>query len=232
MKDSPSFALCNVLHKLIAEVLSSWLIQSLLRIISLMRSTFILGRLTTDNVLVFKVIHHLKNKGRGKFRAVAMKVDISKAYNRVDWGCPRSMLTKFGFDAHWKRWMMLCVTSVKYTIALSGALLGPILPYRGLRQDDSLLLSLSIPCVEDLSFLLRQAEGRGDLHGISVCQDAPPISHLHFAYGNVFFFRLWNLNVEKCNKVFQPINQPQANAMVVSRVLSYWRSQKGSSILT
>lgn len=51
-------------------------------IISLMQSIFVLGRLSTDNVLIaFEVIHHMCNKDRGKVRDVGLKINISKAYD-------------------------------------------------------------------------------------------------------------------------------------------------------
>ena len=58
---------------------------------------------------------------------------------------------------------------------------GPIISGRGLRQGDHLSPYLFILCTEGLSALIKQAEARGDLHGVKICQNVPIISHLLFA---------------------------------------------------
>ncbi|MCI28536.1 RNA-directed DNA polymerase (Reverse transcriptase), partial [Trifolium medium] len=119
-----------------------------------------------------KVIHHMKSKTRGKKGDVSLKLDISKAYDRIDWDFLRDMMVKMNFSKKWIEWIMLCVETVDYSVIVNGHQVGPIIPGRGLRQGDPLSPYLSIICAEGLSALIRKAELRGDLHGIKICRNA------------------------------------------------------------
>lgn len=86
MKDLRPMALCNILQKILAKVLANRLKIILPEIISENQSAFVPGRSITDNVLVaFEIIHHMKIRSRGQKGEVALKLDISKAYDKVNW---------------------------------------------------------------------------------------------------------------------------------------------------
>lgn len=85
MKDLRPIALCNVLYKIIAKVLSNRLRNLLPGIIAENQSAFVPGRSITDNVLLaFEILHYMKQKKSGVEGVVALKLDVSKAYDRVD----------------------------------------------------------------------------------------------------------------------------------------------------
>ncbi|XP_058764318.1 uncharacterized protein LOC131637728 [Vicia villosa] len=99
------------------------------------QSAFVEGRSILDNALVApEIIHSLKRKTAG----IALKIDISKAYDRVDWGFLRGVLLRMGFDENWIHWLMMCVSSVHYSVLVNSDRIGPIIPGRGLRQGDPL----------------------------------------------------------------------------------------------
>ena len=126
---------------------------------------------------------------------MAFKINISKAYDRVDWGYLKAILLQLGFSSNWVGLLMLCVTTVQYSILLNGKELGPIVPKRGLRQGDSLSPYLFILCVEGLSALFRKAERHGELYGCRILRRAPSISHLLlmivFSSSKQLLMRLW-----------------------------------------
>ncbi|CAJ2636059.1 unnamed protein product [Trifolium pratense] len=165
MKDWRPISLCNVLYKIVAKVLANRLKPILEKCISENQSAFIPGRSILDNAMAaIEIIHYMKSKTKGKKGEVALKLDISKAYDRIDWEYLKDIMAKMGFSQQWIGWIMLCVETVDYSIIVNGNMVGPVVPGRGLRQGDPLSPYLFIICAEGLSALIRQAENRGDLH--------------------------------------------------------------------
>lgn len=104
-------SLCNVFYKLIAKVLANRLKKVLHNIISLSQSAFIPGRLITDNILVaFEALHTMDTKMKGKEGFMALKLDMSKAYDQVKWNFLESVMRKIGL-AEW--WILMAMTCIK-----------------------------------------------------------------------------------------------------------------------
>ena len=84
MTEFRPISLCNVIYKLISKVLANCLKAILPQIISENQSAFLSERLITDNVLVsFELMHYLDHKRDGKDCFMAVKLDMSKAYDKV-----------------------------------------------------------------------------------------------------------------------------------------------------
>ncbi|GAU36566.1 hypothetical protein TSUD_277720 [Trifolium subterraneum] len=165
------------------------------------QSVFVEGRSILDNALIAtEVIHALKRKTQGRRGELALKIDISKAYDKVDWGFLRGVMTKMGFSDVWIQWVMMCVSSVNYSVLMNSDRVDPISPGRGLRQGDPLSPYLFILVTECLTALIHQAVGRGDLHGVRICRGAPEVSHLLFADDCFLFCRA---NVAEVNELMR-----------------------------
>jgi hypothetical protein len=98
------------------------------------------------------------------------------------------VLAKLGFHSQWIRWVMACVTTVRYTIRFNGHLLDPFSPTRGLRQGDPLSPYLFLFVADGLSCLIRKEIEDGALHELHICRHALGISHLLFADDSLLFF--------------------------------------------
>lgn len=166
LKDFRPIALCNVLYKVMAKVLANRMKNILPTLISEKQSAFVPGRCITDNILVaFEVIHHMRGEKKTQEGSVALKLDISMAYDRVNWGYLKKRMYDLGFCLKWISWMMRCVSTVSYEVCFNGTSVGPICPMRGLRQGDPLSSYLFLLCVEGLSNSLDNATEEGRLHG-------------------------------------------------------------------
>jgi hypothetical protein len=140
-------------------------------------------------MVAIEVVHFMRTKTKGKAGWVALKLDISKAYDRMSWEYLRVVLTRMGFNDKWVHWMAMCVESVDYSVLVNGEKVGPVIPRRGLRQGDPLSLYLFILCAEGLSSLIDRAEATCDITGTSICRGAPRVTHLLFADDCFLFFK-------------------------------------------
>jgi len=87
-----------------------------------------------DNILIaYELTHFLLNKREGDLGYVDLKLDMSKAYDRLEWCFLRDIMRRLGFDKQWIEFIMECVTTVKYQIKVNGELSGRFTPQRVLR---------------------------------------------------------------------------------------------------
>ena len=136
------------------------------------------GRLITDNVLVaFETIHHISQKKGGRVGEMALKLDMSKVYDRMEWACLEKIMKKLGFDDKWCDLIMMCVTTVSYFVKINGKPKGHIVLSRGIRQGDSLSPYLFLLCAEGLSTLIKKEVENGRLGGsCSLLEESQNIS--------------------------------------------------------
>lgn len=130
MKDLRPISLCNVVFKFLflSEVLAKRLKNVLDKCVSEEQSAFVSGSINDNVLVVSEILHAMKCKRRGKQGDVALKIDISKAYDRIDWDYVKAMLSKLGFHTDFVGWIMLCVSSVRFFINVNEDMVGPITP--------------------------------------------------------------------------------------------------------
>ncbi|KAK0594791.1 hypothetical protein LWI29_000556 [Acer saccharum] len=160
MGDFRPISLCNVVYKVVSKALANRFCGVLNEVISDNQSAFIPGRLITDNAIIgFECMHALKRKKKGRTGALALKLGMSKAYDRVEWNFLAEMTRKLGFSDGWVNRIMKCVLSVSFSFLVN----------------------------EGLSCLFRKAKSVGDIAGFRYNQQGPIISHLFFADDSMIF---------------------------------------------
>lgn len=128
-------ALCPVLYKITVKAVANRIRRILDKVIGEEQSAFVSGRLITDNVLVaYGSFHAIRRRKKGKNCCCVVKLDMLKAYDRVEWQYLEAIMYKLGFTDRFARLVMKCVTSVRFTIKVNGELLPFFNPSRRLRQ--------------------------------------------------------------------------------------------------
>ncbi|GJX71997.1 RNA-directed DNA polymerase, eukaryota, reverse transcriptase zinc-binding domain protein [Tanacetum coccineum] len=133
--DYRPIACCNVLYKIISKILTNRIKTALCKIVSPTQSAFIPGRQITDNILLTQELLRGYTWKNGPKR-VAMKIDIQKAYDTVNWDFLECTLKEFEFPQKMVEWIMVCVRSASFSICVNGERHGYFKGGRGLRQGD------------------------------------------------------------------------------------------------
>ena len=150
-------------------------------------------------LVAFDSIHSMKRRKKGKQFSCAVKLDMMKAYDRVEWHYLEAMLLRLGFDAPFVRLIMRCVTSVRFSVRMNGELLPSFTPSRGLRQGCPVSPFLCLLCAEGLTSLLNHFGGHFVDRGIRVSYRSPWINHLLFADDSLIFISATVESVDRLN---------------------------------
>lgn len=156
MKDYRPIACCNVLYKVVSKILANRLKKLLPRIILENQSAFVQGRLLMENVLLASELVKDYHKEIVSPRCV-MKIDISKAFDSVQWEFVLHSLRALGFPEKYVHWIQLCIASPSFSVQVNGDLAGYFQSSRGLRQGCSLSPYLFVLCMNVLSWKINKA---------------------------------------------------------------------------
>ncbi|KAH9724450.1 reverse transcriptase domain-containing protein [Citrus sinensis] len=196
--DFRPISLCNVIYRIVAKTMANRLKQILHQVISPTQSAFIPNRLITDNIIIgYECLHKIRHNKSTKKGVVALKLDISKAYDRVEWRFLEQTMGQLGFSHKWIKLVLNCITTANFSIIISGKPKGLFRAQRGLRQGCPLSLYLFLICVEAFSNLLMQAERQNLIYGLRFGQEIS-ITHLLFADDSLIFARA---STNECNQL-------------------------------
>lgn len=118
---------------------------------------------------------------------MAVKLDMSKAYDRVEWNFLKEMMIRMGFDQKWVDKIIKCISTISYSVVINGHIGEKIVPTRGLRQGDPLSPFLFLICGERLSSLIRLALNEGFFKGVKISRSGPQVTHLLSADDCILF---------------------------------------------
>jgi hypothetical protein len=172
-------------------------------------------------IVAFEALHTMDVNLKGRKGYMAIKLDMSKAYDRVEWDYLEGIMKRIGFADRWIHLIMSCVRSVSYAILINGQPYGHIKPSRGIRQGDPLSPYLFILCAEGLSSLLNKAEEEGRISGLSIARGGTKINHLFFADDSLFFVGRLFPNGPPYRVFLTAMLWPLVRSLIVKRLLYF-----------
>lgn len=222
-KDFRPISLCNVINKILTKVMSSRLNKILPRIISASQSGFTPGRDIGDNILLAQeLIQNIDRKTRGG--NAVLKLDMAKAYDRVDWEFLFKVMEKFGFNQDWIDKIKRSINNCGFSILINGELKGYFKSTRGLRQGDPISPSLFIILAECLSrglyYLFYNNVDLQFRYGGRI-----PVSHLAFADDIVIFTNGQKSSLNKIMKFISHYTESSGWAINCNKSSLYTRRE-------
>lgn len=129
--DYRPITLCNLIYKISSKIIANRLKYFPSKHIEKEQYGFLKGRSIHDAVtIVQEVLHSMHG---GKKEGIIMNIDLLKAYDRVDWSYIRMLLLKMGIPMGAIRWIMGCISSVRYAVLINGKRTPFFSAERGLR---------------------------------------------------------------------------------------------------
>lgn len=168
--DFRPIGLCNFAYNIISKILVNRLKALSPELKTPFQSTFVAGRRIQDSIVItYEMLHYLKTRrtcrgvpGRSKY---ALKIDIQKAYDRVDWTFHVRGMEREGLCEKWVGLIKACISKVTYQVNVNGKRTKVITPTRGLRQGDLLSPCMFIVMADVFSRLIEQQVGLGTVEG-------------------------------------------------------------------
>ena len=159
----------------------------LCKLISHCQYAFIPGRWIAENEIIVQELLHSFRQRKVKNGLMAVKLDLQKAYDRVNWSFLKTVLANFGFNETFVGWLMECVTSVYFALLINGGITEHFNPSRGLRQGDLLSPYLFTLCQDVLSRLLEKQLAEGGISGVKASIGGPIFIHVMYVDDIVMF---------------------------------------------
>ncbi|XP_030923019.1 uncharacterized protein LOC115949894 [Quercus lobata] len=159
------------------------------------------------------MLHSFKTR-KVKIGLMAIKLDLQKAYDKVNWKFIQSVLSRFGFRDIFISWITACLSSVSFEVIVNGGKSEQFKPSRGLRQGDPLSSYLFILGQEVLSRILDHELAANNISGFKASIRSPAITHVMYADDIMLFAKVNKkeaVNINQCIKKYCSWSSQQLN---------------------
>ena len=146
------------------------------------------GRQILDSVLIG--LECIDSRLKTGIPRVLCKLDVEKAYDHVSWDFLMYMLQRSGFSNKWRKWILCCISTVKFSILLNGSPSDFFGSSKGIQQEDPLSPMLFDIVMEALNRMLDVVATAGQFLGSFVGNTASTsmmVSHLLFTNDTLIF---------------------------------------------
>nr|XP_025692428.1 uncharacterized protein LOC112794656 [Arachis hypogaea] len=179
--------LCNVSYKLITKIISHRLKQVMPKLIGPSQSSFVPGRQSADNIIIAQEAIHSMRIKKGACGYMAIKIDLEKAYDLLNWEFIRDTLIEARLPENLVDLISHCYLSAEMKVLWNGIPSNSFTPSRGIRQGDPMSPYLFVLCIERLSQIISFAVNQNFWEPMVLNRGGPKLSHLCFADDIVLF---------------------------------------------
>ena len=144
-------SLCTVFYKTVTKIIVTRLQALLLDLVGPYQTSFIPSRHIKENIIIAQEVVHSMRRKLGKKGLMAIKIDLEKAYDRLNWNFIHETLMELALPFDLVHLIMECITSNRMNILWNGELTGDFAPIRDVRHGDSLSPYIFVLCIERLS---------------------------------------------------------------------------------
>lgn len=140
-KDMSQFrpiCLSNVLIKIISKIIANRVKRVIGDLVGDTQASFTPGRQATYNIVIAQEVLHSMRTSQSKRRGMIVKIDLEKAYGRIDWKFLEYVLQVIGFGEQLIRIIQRCLTATELSVLWNGNWLPSFIPQRDLCQGDPL----------------------------------------------------------------------------------------------
>jgi hypothetical protein len=179
--DYRPISLCNVIYKIIAKCIANRLKPHLPDYIHQSQQAFIAGRRISNNIIITQEVTHSFALSSWKHKAFMLKIDLAKAFDRLEWNFVVAALNRKGLHEHFINLIHACISSPTFSVIINGQPFAKFKSNRGIRQGCPLSPYLFFISINELSISLQEAMMINNFMDIKLGPNCPPIHSLLFA---------------------------------------------------
>lgn len=185
LDDYRPISLCNIVYKVLSKAITNKIKKLLPFVILGEKTGFVPNRSIFDAVIIAQeVIHSIQHNLEP---SMLIKLDIKKAYDKVNWRFLCKCMEDFGFAKQCINLIFSCISSPRFLILVNKSPKGYFNISRGLRQGDPISPFLFIIIAKSFGGAIGKAQAQAKIRGIKVIEGVANITHQQFVEDIMLF---------------------------------------------